>query len=431
MSSALALSLLTSTDGDIRLARRQGEVPRPVGPSLRTSVLGANARAYAIEVFEGAGEAGADPVEAALARAEQLTLDRIYAGQASARDAAAARTVILWAGMAIHALTEQVDDLPGEAIERRINRLLGLAGGDGPAPLSLSEPAPIVEERRLSHDMRGIAKRLAIHIERSRVKATDGRNEPGRAITLQPFQNRWAIFYEIAASIAFTTFASAGSFVFLGVRLQKCNGRCNAGGITGFSASLDIIALVICSFGFLFATLSYANATGVLARLSTMNYSEALERGNRVSEYFGVYPLILAIPLAVEGSTSSPIPLIVKLVGVVAFVGYHWAPRFSLLERVIADDGLGSDRARGWTVLGFVVLLLLTWFGPSIDSGEGGLWIRVAASALFLLMTCAIYMIAALTPEQMSSSRYRVHGEDILGDESPSRDSLTPRQQEM
>ncbi|HEX5376577.1 MAG TPA: hypothetical protein VFW48_10525, partial [Solirubrobacterales bacterium] len=239
-------------------------------------------------------------------------------------------------------------------------------------------------------------------------------------------QNRWAIFNEIAASIAFTTFASAGSFVFLGVRLQKCTGRCDAGGITGLASSLDIIALVICSFGFLFATLSYANATGVLARLSTLRYGEALERGNRVSEYFGVYALIFAVPLAVEGSTSSPIPLIVKIVGLIAFFGYHWAPRFSLLERVIGDGRFGGDRARYGTVFFLLGMLALAWFGPSLENGDGGLWIRVAASALFLFATCLVYLIASRTPEQAISSSYRVHSEDILSDESPSRTARAP-----
>ncbi|HLL92440.1 MAG TPA: hypothetical protein VK252_05825, partial [Solirubrobacteraceae bacterium] len=203
-------------------------------------------------------------------------------------------------------------------------------------------------------------------------------------------------------------------------RLQKCTGPCKAGGITGFSASLDIIALVVCSFGFLFATLSYANATGVLARLSAMNYEAALERGNRVSEYFGVFPLIFAIPLAVEESTSSPIPLIVKLVGMMAFVGYHLSHQFSLLERVIADDALGTDGKRQWTVAVFLGLLGLVWFGPSIVAGDTGLWVRVVASGLFFAAICVIYGLASIVPEQTRPSRFRVHRDDVISDESPS-----------
>jgi len=247
-----------------------------------------------------------------------------------------------------------------------------------------------------------------------------------REIALHAFQNRWAIFYEIAASIAFTTFASAGSFVFLGVRLQKCSGPCKAGGLSGFSASLDIVALVICSFGFLFATLSYANATGVLARWSTRSYSEALERGNRVSEYFGVYPLIFAIPLAVEGATSSPLPLIVKLVALAAFFGYHWSPRFSLLERVIAREHVGSDAARRWLVLVLLTLLALSWFGPTTIAGSGGLWIRVGASGSFLVAICLIYAIASAVPEQSDVTRYEVDADDMISAESPSLHDLQP-----
>gem|GEM_PF-4238362 len=343
------------------------------------------------------------------------------------RDTAIARSVVLWATMVIQAVAEEADVASTASLEDRLSRLVALAQGAQADPLRLSDPAPVRDDQERSRGRTGIAGRVAAYIEASSSRGSADEATSGREIVLQPFQNRWAIFYEIAAGIAFTTFASAGSFVFLGVRLQKCTGRCDAGGITGFSASLDIIALVICSFGFLFATLAYANATGVLARLSTMSYGEALERGNRVSEYFGVYALIFAIPLAVEGSTSSPIPFIVKLVGLIAFFGYHWAPRFSLLERVIGDRGFGSDSSRHWIVLCLLSLLALAWFGPNLDDGEGGLWIRVIASALFLVATCLIYMIASLTPEQSISSSYRVHQEDTLNDESPSRTRITPR----
>lgn len=419
--------LLDDADGEIRVAYEDGEgAPCAVGPRLQTAALGKGGRSCACELFPEQ-ILHTDPIETALERTEQLALDRIYTGTGSTRDAAAGRAIVAWAAMTIQALADRVEHaIPAQVVERRTQRLIALAGGDAPSPLDFSEPPPIVEETHRSHRKRGIAGRIASRIESSRAQPAEEGPRAGRVITLQPFQNRWAIFYEIAASIAFTTFASAGSFVFLGVRLQKCTGPCDAGGITGFSASLDIIGLVICSFGFLFATLSYANATGVLARLSTLSYNEALERGNRVSEYFGVYPLIFAIPLAVESSTSGPIPLIVKLVGVVAFFGYHWSPRFSLLERVIAEDGLGSDRARRLTVLTLIGMLVLAWFGPSIQTGDGGLWIRVAASALFLAATCTIYAIAAITPEKASSSQYSVHREDFLNEESPSRDDLTP-----
>lgn len=430
MTREIRISLTEDADDSIQLVV-EGDAGdgRPIGPRLRVEAFGEIGRRYARELFESdkrSQDEDDDLVECLLQRIEQLSLDCILAGNRSIRDTAIARSVVLWATMVIRALAERHGDAAAGSVERRLGSLAALAQGAQAEPLDLADPEPIRDRQEHWRGRTGIAGRIAAHIEASSARGSADEPQKGREIVLQPFQNRWAIFYEIAAGIAFTTFASAGSFVFLGVRLQKCTGRCDAGGITGFSASLDIIALVICSFGFLFATLSYANATGVLARLSTMSYGEALERGNRVSEYFGVYALIFAVPLAVEGSTSSPIPFIVKLVGLIAFFGYHWAPRFSLLERVIGAQGFGSDRIRQLIVLFLLCMLAVAWFGPNIDSGDAGLWIRVAASALFLLGTCFVYTIASLIPEQSVSSSYHVHRGDILSDESPSRATLKP-----
>jgi hypothetical protein len=426
MREEIPIEVQTREDGSIGVfAISAVGVAVPIGPVLHVNLLGESARTHATRIFAGSepeAKEGRDLVASSLSRAEQLALDKMYAGSGTGREAINARALVLWAAMTIRALADYLAT-GDESVERRIESLVTLAGNEGVAPQKLVEPTPIMDSRQRRRKQR-LAERVAGRVRSGRASDDVRDSISGREITLQPFRNRWAIFNEIGAGIAFTTFASAGSFVFLGVRLQKCEGVCKAGGITGFSASLDIIALVICSFGFLFATLSYANATGVLARLSTMNYEEALERGNRVSEYFGVYPLIFAIPLAVEGATSSPIPLIVKVVALVAFIGYHWSPRFSLLERVVADSASGSDMIRRCIVLVLVGLLGIAWFGPDIIDGDLGLWWRIAASGGFLLSICLIYGVAALIPEQESPSSYRVHREDILSEESPSYEDL-------
>lgn len=176
--------------------------------------------------------------------------------------------------------------------------------------------------------------------------------------------------------------------------------------------------MVICSFGFLFATLAYANGTGVLARFSTMGYTESVERGNRISEYFGVYPLIFAIPLAVEQSTSGPIPIIVMAVGIVSFVGYHSASGFCLLERVVSDDALGTDGKRRLLVGAMTTFLALVWFAPAIFRETTGLWIRLGGSVGFLATITLAYVLASIVPEQGRPSRYLVHRDDVINEES-------------
>jgi len=432
--AAGATIVLQEREGGVSVVLVEGDRAEPVGPLLGTGALGVEGCALARAVFAVEGDRVLDAAAVAelLARAEQLALDGLYAGPASAREAARARVVVAWAALVIEALAQRAG-ASGES-GRRLDRLIALSGGDGVDSLRLADLPPAVtpDELAVLRRERGLARQVRAHLRHRRAMHRERRpsdraaDDAVREIALQPFRNRWAIFSEIGAGIAFTTFASAGSFVFLGTRLQKCTGPCSAGGINGFAASLDIIALVICSFGFLFATLSYANATGVLARLSTMGYDEALERGNRVSEYFGVYPLVFAIPLAVEQSTSAPIPLIVKLIGLVAFLGYHAAHQFSLIERVIGDDALGSDRLRRATIAGMLALLAVVWFAPSAIDGYLGLWLRVAASGLFLLAIVAIYGLASIVPEQGHPQRFHVHRSDLLSDESPSLYDLRP-----
>jgi len=439
MVQGLAITLADGPDGSVAAAIVEDDASVRIGPTLCVRSVGSEGRMHAHRLFEGLrGHSGAQPVDPVLellARAEQLALDKLYAGPASANEAARVRVVVTWAVLVIQELLRR-GPVDGEvSAARRLDRLIALCGSEGVDSLQLVSPAPATGDgRRLSGEAAGFATQVRAAVrarDRRRRGDADGPTADAasaetRDIALHPFRNRWAIFSEIGAGIAFTTFASAGSFVFLGTRLQKCAGPCKAGGLQGFTASLDIIALVICSFGFLFATLSYANATGVLARLSTLGYENALERGNRVSEYFGVYPLIFAIPLAVEQSTSAPIPFIVKLVGLTAFLGYHAAHQFALLERVIGGNAIGSDRQRRWVVTVLLALLFLTWFGPSVAAGDLGLWIRVSASAALLSATVAIYALASVVPEQAHPMRYRVHRDDPLSDESPSLYDLRP-----
>jgi len=230
-----------------------------------------------------------------------------------------------------------------------------------------------------------------------------------REIELHPFRNRYALFEELNASIALTSFMTAASAVFLGVILQR-------GGDD--TLPMDVLFLFISTFGFLFATLIYANASGRLARHGTFGHEEQVEIANRVSEYLGVFPLLVSIPLSVSRFLQSgPIPWAVATLALIAMLAYHYLPGASLLERDISDERVGSDWQRRYLfVPGLATLMAATYLGELVDGGA----LEVAGAIGFALMSLIIVLLSAMLPERANPQEYLVDDWDMLGDETPS-----------
>lgn len=73
-----------------------------------------------------------------------------------------------------------------------------------------------------------------------------------------------------------------------------------------FNPSINIptLFLIISTFGFLYATLAYSNVTGLLLKGRRRRSKKCGIIGNVLSEYLGVYFLILAIPLVINVVSS-------------------------------------------------------------------------------------------------------------------------------
>lgn len=230
-----------------------------------------------------------------------------------------------------------------------------------------------------------------------------------RKIELHPFRNRPALFSELSASIALTSFMTAASAVFLGVVLQR-------GAHT--TLPMDVLFLFIATFGFLFATLIYANASGRLARHGTFGYESQVEIANRVSEYLGVFPLLVAIPLSVSRFLKAgPIPWAVAGLALLATVAYHYVRGASLLERDISDDRIGSDWQRKFIfVPALAVLMTVTFLGQLLHIGA----MEIAGAAGFGLLSLLMVLLSAMLPERTNPQEYLVDDWDLLSDETPS-----------
>lgn len=230
-----------------------------------------------------------------------------------------------------------------------------------------------------------------------------------RLIELHPFSNRYALFEELNASIALTSFMTAASAVFLGVILQK--GRYSP-------LPMDVLFLFIATFGFLFATLIYANASGMLARHGTFGFEAPVEIANRVSEYLGVFPLLVAIPVSVSRFVrTGPIPWAVALLALLAMIAYHYVHGASLLERDVSDERIGSDWQRKVVFVPILALLMAaTFLGELLGIGS----LEVIGGVGFSLASLVVLLLSAMFPERTNPQEYLVDDWDALCEETPS-----------
>lgn len=228
-------------------------------------------------------------------------------------------------------------------------------------------------------------------------------------VRLSPFANREAIFNEIHASIALTTFMTAASFVFLGLVLESGSQEPVATQENSGS-EVDVVLLFISSFGFLFATLMYANASGGLARISTLGFEKMIERGNRTSEYFGVYPLALGVPLAVERLVGDDlVASLVAILSVIFLASYMILPEASLLDRDIGNQHIGTDKWR----FGLALLVLFAMVVSLYGALEGLNFLTGLGAAAFFAMSLLLFALALITPESDEPWHYEIHAQQI------------------
>jgi hypothetical protein len=201
---------------------------------------------------------------------------------------------------------------------------------------------------------------------------------------------------------------TASSAVFLGVVLK--NGESKA-------LPMDILFLFVATFGFLFATLIYANASGRLARIGTFGYEAQVEIANRVSEYLGVFPLLIAIPLSVARFLDAgPIPWAVAILALIATTAYHYLRGASLLERDISDDRIGSDRQRRFVIVPLIVIFMAaTLVGQLVHVG----WIETVGAVGFGVGSVVMLLLSAMLPERSNPQEYVVDDWDHSDEAMP------------
>jgi len=131
---------------------------------------------------------------------------------------------------------------------------------------------------------------------------------------------------QVQIGVGFSGLFTAVTIFFIGFLLP---------GLSNYDVSIKIpiLFLIISTFGFLYSTLIYANASGEIARAHVERFTRSIRLGNAISEYIGVYFLLLSIPLVLRAITQDSFLIISTLVvDLAGLLAYHLGG-FSIMER--------------------------------------------------------------------------------------------------
>lgn len=123
--------------------------------------------------------------------------------------------------------------------------------------------------------------------------------------------------WTIGSTVSFAGLFTALSTFFTGLIITNYN---------NFEDYIRIptLFLVICTFGFLYATLIYVNTTYKLSIFTLKGCKRGIDLGDIISEYMGVYFLILAVPLVIIViTTDSFLRWSVLTVDILGLLIYH------------------------------------------------------------------------------------------------------------
>jgi hypothetical protein len=131
---------------------------------------------------------------------------------------------------------------------------------------------------------------------------------------------------EVQTSVSFTAFMTGVTLFFVGLLISQFK-------VFNSSINIPILFLIISTFGFLYATLIFANASGKVARSLDKEVQKDLNHGNALSEYLGVYLLILAIPLVINIISLDNFLKIATIIAALGGLIFYHVSGFSIMGR--------------------------------------------------------------------------------------------------
>lgn len=154
---------------------------------------------------------------------------------------------------------------------------------------------------------------------------------------------------QIQTYVGFTSFMTAVGVFFVGILLSTFKSY-------DIDIKVPISFLIISTFGFLFSTLIYTSIAQEISEKREKHLQYLFFLGDAISEYLGIYFLIVSIPLAVGLITKDGFLETIAIVAAVVGLSIYQFSHASMVERHFQD----KHKPLSWAMIILVLLLFLS-----------------------------------------------------------------------
>ncbi len=99
------------------------------------------------------------------------------------------------------------------------------------------------------------------------------------------------------------------------------------------SVKVPVALLIVSIFGFLYGTLLYSNASEEVSKYNENGFLRAMYLGDTISEYLGLYFLVISIPLVINVVTEDMFLRIVSVIAALSGLYVYEFSGYSIVER--------------------------------------------------------------------------------------------------
>lgn len=191
--------------------------------------------------------------------------------------------------------------------------------------------------------------------------------------------NQYSI--EIQSGVSFGGLFSTLTIFFTGLLISNYNSFPT-------TVRFPLLFLILSTFGFIYATLIYANASNSLNSSNLSKCKKALNTADVLSEFMGVYTLLISIPLVIPiVSNDSFLIISVLIADAMGLLVYHLSG-FSIMK---------DFYPKSHQIIAIIVIALIFIMFYLLKTNQIFLMSSVVISTLLFLVLLSLYTVKKLS----------------------------------